>query len=125
MTVRKTASLDRLSMKASSLVISVVIICTSVAACTPDQDSVETFQTAFPSDATDRWEVVLGGPWAANNGEFAPTADPNTYRRGMVVCDFPMTDGEVETVLDQTKAQAHRLRHRINQDANKPSKGSN
>jgi len=99
MTVHKTASLDRLSMKASSLLISIVVVCTSVAASTPDQDSVETFQTAFPSDATDRWEVVLGGPWAADNGEFAPTADPNTYRRGMVVCDFPMTDGEVETVV--------------------------
>jgi hypothetical protein len=57
------------------------------------------FHADFAAGSGDRWEVILGLPWVARDGEFASTADPATYLKGMVVCDFGMTDGEVETVV--------------------------
>lgn len=78
-----------------SILFGPLLSCTSAA----DPPAGNTLRDDFRVEVPNRWDAVLGKPWTVQNGEFASTADPATYLKGMVVCDFPMADGEMGAVV--------------------------
>ena len=53
----------------------------------------------FTSEVPGRWRAGKGDAWTIADGECSKEPASGEYGQGLFICDFPMTEGEVETVI--------------------------
>ena len=79
----------------------IVVMCSVCLAmgCVAQADAEDVLRDDFSREVPGRWEAAMGHEWKTAGGEFFPPLKPGEYGGGIVVADFPITEGVVEAVV--------------------------
>ena len=84
-------------MKRQVLVL--VVMAAMLAICSGVRCDENVLVDDFSKEVPGRWETVMGAQWKINDGVLSSVPENGPYQKGMAVCDFPMVDGVIETVV--------------------------
>ncbi len=83
--------------------IAIALLTTSVAHAEKSEVLVDNFDDRVEG----RWEPMCGGDWEIGEGRCSKKPDEGEYQKSILVCDFPITEGSVETTIQpDTKRSA-------------------